>query len=154
VGYTKRELITAAFEEVGLASYVFDLQPEQIQSALRKLDSMAAMWEAKGILLGYPMVSSPDDSDLDSDSNAPDSANEAIILNLGIRLAPSFGKSVAIETRINAKLAYDALLSAACFPIEMQLPRGMTAGAGHKNRTYLEDPVEQVQVSDGDILSF
>lgn len=157
MGYTKREFITAAFEEVGLASYIFDLQPEQVQSALRKLDAMMATWNAKGIRLGYPLVSSPDDSDLDDDSNVPDSANEAVIFNLGIRLAPSFGKSVAIETRINAKLAYDALLSIACFPVEMQLPSGMPAGAGNRIFTdskFLYGPDDAVQVGNDSLLDF
>jgi hypothetical protein len=54
MGYTKRQFISAAFEEIGLASYVFDLQPEQLQSALRRLDAMMADWNAKGIRLGYP----------------------------------------------------------------------------------------------------
>ena len=35
MGYSKRQFVAAAFEEIGLASYVFDLQPEQLQSALR-----------------------------------------------------------------------------------------------------------------------
>ena len=54
MGYKKRQFISAAFEEIGLASYVFDLQPEQLQSALRRLDAMMADWNAKGIRLGYP----------------------------------------------------------------------------------------------------
>ena len=40
MGWTKRQFVTQAFEEIGLASYVFDLTPEQLQSALRRLDAM------------------------------------------------------------------------------------------------------------------
>mgnify|MGYP003525752305 CR=1 FL=1 len=53
MGWTKRQFVTQAFEEIGLAAYVFDLTPEQLQSALRRLDSMMASWNAKGIRLGY-----------------------------------------------------------------------------------------------------
>jgi hypothetical protein len=45
MGYKKRQFISAAFEEIGLASYVFDLQPEQLESALRRLDAMIADFE-------------------------------------------------------------------------------------------------------------
>ena len=40
MGYSKRQFVAAAFEEIGLASYAFDLQPQQFESALRRLDAM------------------------------------------------------------------------------------------------------------------
>ena len=131
MGYTKRQFISAALEEIGLASYVFDMQPEQLQSALRRLDAMMADWNAKGIRLAYPLPSSPQDSDLDEETFVPDSAYEAIICNLGIRLAPSYGKTVMIETKTTAKQAYDILLQRATFPLEKQLPSTTPAGAGN-----------------------
>ena len=42
MGYTKRQFILAAFEEIGLAAYTFDLQPDQLESARRRLDAMIA----------------------------------------------------------------------------------------------------------------
>ena len=84
MGYTKQQFVSAALEEIGLASYVFDLQPEQLQSALRRLDAMMADWNGKGIRLGYPLPSSPQDSDLDEETLVPDSAYETIICSLGI----------------------------------------------------------------------
>ena len=64
---------------------------------------MLAEWNAKGIRLGYPIPGSPDD-DLASEAAAvPDSAYEAVILNLAIRLAPQYGKTVALETKATAK---------------------------------------------------
>jgi hypothetical protein len=131
MGYTKRQFVTAALEEIGLASYVFDLQPEQLQSALRRLDALMADWNGKGIRLGYPLPSSPQDSDLDEESNVPDAANEAVILNLAIRLAPSYGKQVAIETKASAKQGYDVLLQRATVPPQQQLPGSLPSGAGN-----------------------
>jgi hypothetical protein len=134
MGYSKRQFVTAAFEEIGLASYVFDLSPEQLESALRRLDAMMAEWNAKGIRLGYPLPGSPESSDLDAESTVPDSANEAIITGLAIRIAPSLGKQLMPETKVTAKMAYNTLLARACQPIEMQLPGSLPAGAG--NKTY------------------
>jgi len=132
VSYTKREIVEAAFEEIGLSEYVFDLQPQQLESALRRLDAMMATWNGRGIRLGYPLPSSPTDSDLDEDSYLPDAANEAAITNLAIRIAPSYGKTPSAETKSAAKIAYDLLLSKAAHPIEMQLPSTMPRGAGNK----------------------
>ncbi|MES0445000.1 MAG: packaged DNA stabilization gp4 family protein [Desulfobacterales bacterium] len=133
MGWTKRQLIEQAFDEIGLASYVYDLTPDQLQSALRKMDGMLAGWDAKGIKIGYPLTASPQDSSLDTETNVPDAANEAIYLNLGIRIAPGFGKMVAMDTKANAREAYRALLVGIAMPKEMQLPSTMPSGAGNKS---------------------
>lgn len=140
MGYSKRQFVSAALEEIGLASYAFDMQPEQLESALRRLDAMMADWNAKGIRLGYPIPSSPQDSDLDQQTEVPDSAYEAIICSLGIRLAPSYGKSVMIETKTTAKQGYDILLQRATYPLEKQLPSTMPSGAGNKPWRVNDNP--------------
>jgi hypothetical protein len=156
MGYSKRQFINAALEEIGLASYVFDLQPEQIDTARRRLDAMMADWNGKGIRLGYPIPSSPEDGDLDEQTNVPDSAYEAIICSLGIRLAPSYGKQVMAETKVVAKQGYDILLQRATYPLEQQLPGTMPAGAGNKpwryDNPYVRPPVHPVDAGpDGPI---
>jgi len=133
MGWTKRQFVTQAFEEIGLASYVFDLTPEQLDSALRRLDSMIAAWNALGIRLGYPLPSSPDDSDLDEQTNVPDSSVEAIYTNLAIKLAPSYGKQVMPDTKATAKESYNTLLSIAAMPMQQQMPSTMPSGAGNKS---------------------
>jgi hypothetical protein len=70
----------------------------------------------------------------------PDSAYEAIICSLGIRLAPSFGKTVMIETKTTAKQGYDILLQRATFPLEQQLPGTMPSGAGNKPWRVTDNP--------------
>lgn len=147
MGYSKRQFVASAFEEIGLASYVFDLQPEQLQSALTRLDAMMADWNGKGIRLGYPLPGSPQDSELDEPTLVPDSANQAIFTNLAIRLAPAYGKAVMIETKATAKDSYNTLLQRATAPIEQQMPSTMPSGAGNKPwRTYdnpfLRPPVD------------
>lgn len=136
MGYSKRQFVSGAFEEIGLASYVFDLSPEQLESAVRRLDAMMAEWNGKGIRLGYPIPGSPQDSDLDEPSNVPDSAWEAITANLALRLAPTMGKTPSVETKITAKNAYNTVLARACFPPEMQFPGTLPSGAGNKPKLY------------------
>jgi hypothetical protein len=140
MGYSKRQFVNAALEEIGLASYVFDVQPEQLEFAMRRLDAMMADWNGKGIRLGYPLPGSPQDSSLDEQTLVPDSAFEAIICNLGIRLAPSYGRQVMMETKATAKQAYDILLQRATFPLEQQLPAQMPSGAGNKPWRMYDNP--------------
>jgi hypothetical protein len=140
MGWTKRQFVVQAFEEVGLAAYVFDLQPEQLQNALRKLDTMMGTWNGLGIRLGYPLPSSPQYSSLDEETFVPDYANEAVYTNLGIRVASGFGKTVTPETKATAKAAYDVLLKRAAFPMEQQFPDTLPAGAGNKPWGNYDDP--------------
>ncbi len=147
MGYSKRQFVTAALEEIGIASYSFDVSPEQLESALRRLDSMIAAWNALGIRLGYPLPSSPQDSDLDEQTNVPDSSNEAIYTNLAIKLAPSYGKQVMPDTKATAKESYNTLLSRAAMPMEQQMPSTMPSGSGNKpwrvyDNPFLRPPVD------------
>lgn len=135
---TKRQLIEAAHAELGLADYVFDLPAEQLQLALRRLDAMMAEWNGMGLRLGYPIPGSVEGGDLDTDAGVPDSAWETIVLNLAIRLAPSFGKAVAQETKAEAKRGFNMLLGKV-LPNTMQLGR-IVAGAGNKTWRWQLDP--------------
>jgi hypothetical protein len=158
MGWTKRQFVTQAFEEIGLASYVFDLTPEQLDSALRRLDTMIASWNALGIRLGYPLPLSPQDTDLDTETGVPDAANEAVICNLAVRIAPSFGKQVSPGTMATAKFGYDTLMARAAMPHEQQFPRTLPAGAGQKPWRYddpfMPAPTDPVQVGPDGPLEF
>lgn len=152
MSYTKRQFVTAAFEEIGLASYVFDLQPQTLQTGVKRLDAMMAQWNARGIRLGYPLASDPDNALLDTDTGVPDSANEAIITNLAMRLAPGFGKSIAADTKATAKTGLNTLQARAAVPPEMQLPGTLPAGAGNKPwsiyEPFLPRPVDPLLAGD------
>lgn len=154
MGWTKLDFVFQAFEEIGVAQSPLDLSPEQRQSGLRKLDAMMAVWNGRGIRLGYPLPSSPGASDITDDTEVPDRANEAIYTNLAIRLASSIGRPVSMELKATAKQAYDVLLSHSAMPSEMQLPSGVPAGAGHKTsgRPFLAGPEDAIDVGpDGEL---
>jgi hypothetical protein len=140
MGYTKRQYIEAALTEIGLADYVFNSTPQDLQTALRRLDGMMAEWNERGIRLGYPLPLSPQQSDLDSQTAVPDRANEAIVTNLACRIAPSYGKQVLPATMATAREAYNTILARAAMPQEQQFPRTMPAGAGNKPWTWQGDP--------------
>jgi hypothetical protein len=159
MAYTKRQFVEAALTEIGLASYVFDIQPEQLEYARRRLDAMMADWNGKGIRLSYPIPASPEQGSLAEETNVPDSANEAVILNLAVRLAPSYGKQIMPDTRLLAKTAYDTVLQRATAPIELQFPDTLPSGAGNKywrdaDDPFMPTPVDPVETGPEGILEF
>lgn len=142
MSWTKRQLITQAFEEIGLAAYVFDLTPEQLNSALRRMDAMIAGWNANGVRIGYSLPSSPDDSGLDQESNIPDFAIEAVYLGLACRLAPGFGKTISPQTQKFADMAYSSMLNQTALPTpERQMPITMPRGQGTKPWRNFNNPL-------------
>lgn len=135
---TKRQLIEAAHAELGLQDYVFDLPAEQLQLALRRLDAMMADWNGMGLRLGYAIPGSVEGGDLDTEAGVPDRAWEAIVTNLAIRLAPSFGKQVSPETKGVAERGLNMLLGKVVPP---QMSYGyIPAGAGNKPWRWNLDP--------------
>lgn len=149
MSFTKRQFVDAAFQEAGLASYIFSLTPDQLQSALLRLDGMMATWEGKSILIAWPFATSPEDSDLDTETNAPLDANEAIYLNLAIRIAPMFGKTLSNDTQKNARQAYNQLLGQFTKSKAKQLPTTLTRGAGSKYWDLFNDPFVWVENTNG-----
>ena len=128
---TKRAYVEDALSEIGLATYVFDAQPDTLQSCLKRLDAMLAEWNGRGIRIAYPIPATLGGGDLDTDAGGPDAAWQAIVCNLAIRIAPLFGRQVMRETKVAAAQGLQTLLGKATMPMEMQLRR-MPLGAGNK----------------------
>ena len=159
MSWTKKQFITQAYKEIGLAAYIYDLQPEQLQDAGVTLDAMMAMWNGKGIRIGYPIASNPEDVDIDTETNVPDSANLAIYMNLAILLAPGFGKIVSPETKRAAKDGYDVLAARGQAPGPKQMPKGYPKGAGHKawrdnHYPFTPAPADEIEAGTDSIIEF
>lgn len=140
--WTKKQIIEQAFEEIGLASYIFDITADQLESALRRLDLMVASWQARNIQIGYPLPASPGNSNIDEEIQTSLNNNEALVLNLAVRLAPAYGKSVSPDTKANAKVLYDQLLIEAAMPYEQQFVKTLPLGAGYKrtDQVFVNSP--------------
>lgn len=133
MAWTKREFIVAALEEIGLTS-AYDLAADELAASLKRLDNMMATWNANGLRLGYPLPDTPADSDIDDNTNVPDRANEAIVTNLAVRLAPMYGKTVSQDTKVSASQAYRVVANYAVAPLPRAMPNdAVPAGAGAKD---------------------
>ena len=155
MSWTKQQVIEAAFEEIGLDPAQYELQPSQLQSALRRLDSMMATWGVNGVRVGYPAGGG-----FAQDTFAPDWALESMYLNLAIRLAPMYGKAVGQETRQNADDTFRSITQQASgLPPEVQMPGTMPAGAGAKPwrtqmRPFLNPPVDPLESGEDGPIDF
>lgn len=124
---TKGEIVTAALSQIGIADYEFDISDEEVTSGILRLDSMLSMWSSKGIHVSYNYVGGSDD-----ESGLPSTTLEAVISNLAIRLAPSYGKQIPLDVRAIAKSGLTAIMSESARPRERQLG-AFLRGAGYKN---------------------
>jgi len=148
MSWTKGEIIRDVFTEMGIASYEFDVSPEEVVGAIRRLDTMMGEWEIRGLRLSYPQPSSPDGSSSDDDANVPAYALEAIITNLAIRLAPSYGKGISPDTKTTAKTSLSMLFGLSAKPVEQQ-KNSMPSGAGYKGTgQWTSEPNDPLIVGD------
>lgn len=154
MGWTKKQFIQKAYGEIGLGSYFFDLEPEQLQDGLLSLESMLGEWYSKQIMIGYPFADDPTVADLDVVTDVPFNFNKAVFTNLAIILAPSFGKTPSLETKLSADAGYNVLCTRAASPRQIKLPTTTPLGAGNKPilRRFVEAEVDQevnLQKADG-----
>lgn len=150
--WSKRDICAEAFAEIGKGSYTFDMQPEEYQMALRRLDTMMATWGATAnIRIGY--VGGIGFGDIGEETEVPDWAVEAMYLNLAIRLAPTYGKTVSPETKISAKTALDSIMNATIELAPRYLGGYAGAGAGLWNSLLPAAP-DPVETGAGGILDF
>lgn len=144
---TKSDLVDAIYEEIALAGYVFDLTDEERIAALRRIDRMAARWDAMGIRIGYNLPATPGAGNLNDDAGIPDWAEDAFITNGALRVAPTIGKQVSQDTRIAARQSYNALLLGNYEIPQMQMPRHMPIGMGNRRNTKNQQffaPVDRI----------
>jgi hypothetical protein len=99
-GPKKGDIIDSAFEECGRAGFVFDTQPEEKTTALRRLNAlMYELRDSKGIDLGYDF---PLPGTLGSGSELsgiPWSVLDAVVTMLALRIAPAMGKTLSPESK-------------------------------------------------------
>lgn len=130
--YTKGQLVQEAFTEIGLAAYDFDLTSDEVQTAIRRLDAMAANWEGRGWTFGYNLPSEFDGSDPSNPSGIADTDALLFALNLAVAIAPAYGKTPSIETKVAARQAIENIRSRFVKPAEVQYRNTMPRGAGNR----------------------
>lgn len=129
--HTKKQIIEKAFRMLGMGS-AFNIGPAEMQDALDDLDTMMAAWAGVGLDLGYALPTNPSESSTADNSGLPDDANEPVILNLAMKLAPGYGKTPMPGMGAQARSGYLALLRRAVRPPQQQMQGNVPLGAGNR----------------------
>lgn len=141
------ELISDALEEILVNQDESPEEPSDVQSAIRAMNRMIAAWNYP---LGYTVVDNVDD-----EVTVIAAAEEAIVKNLAIRLAPQFDAIVTLDLKNAAKGALASLRRIVIVVGEASYPSRLPVGSGnqHHNRTfYPPSDAELVQEEGGSII--
>lgn len=95
------KVIERAFGVIQVRAAEQPLQASELQDGIDHLNALMASWVSNGITIPYSKVTNADD-----ETNLPDWSLRAIYYNLGLDLAPIYGKTVAPAL---AKAASDSL---------------------------------------------
>jgi len=126
---TKREIIQAAFNELGMGGSGMDMSAEDFADVQVRLDGLMAQWHSQGIELGFPIGIA---TEPDTDTNLPPDAEIAVICNLALQIAPSYGKAASPQTLINARQGFRVLLNKTTeIPKKRINTSAIPAGAGY-----------------------
>jgi P22 tail accessory factor len=131
---TKGQVVAAAFEEIGLAGYEFDVTPDENASALRKLDSLMARLQGPGsnLPLGYNAPAAIGQSQPTDASGIPDLAFEYVGIELALAIMPAIGKTMSAETRQRLNIARRDTRNALTVIPDRALQPSTARGAGAK----------------------
>jgi len=131
---TRAVILQRAFARIGIADYVFDVEPDERAEARLTLDGMMSEWDAAGVALGYtPSGGADNDAVM---MTTPAWADAVIWNNLAVRLAPDYGKTILVDLRRDARRGYDLAVSKTIvIPVERRAtPRVVGGGARYYRR--------------------
>jgi hypothetical protein len=116
---TANDLIRQALLELGVISVGEGATAEEANDSLAMLNDMLAEWELSGIAIGAQSLA------LDTVLPWPQNHNRPVMLNLALRLSPSFGVTMNQVTAQGATAGYRALQNAYGRPHDMTVDRAL-----------------------------
>lgn len=129
---TKRLVVDMAYDEVRMAVPEFQVNPNELNTVLTKLDMLMDEWKVSGIDLGYNAPSIPGNGDLEDPIGIPNAALHSVALYLALRVSPAFGKTLSGETRAAMALSMSNLRGMTAHIPNMRLPRTTPLGQGNR----------------------
>ena len=131
---TMRQVVSDAFEEIGVKTAEIALTSDELQSGIRRCNDMLTEWADTGITPGYIEVLNGDDT-LNVDRNAIG----AIKYNLAIRCAPSYQKQITQSLAMMASSTLQALETSAVHIGDVAFPDTLPIGSGNDCGDYYDD---------------
>lgn len=129
-----REVVEDAMEDIGVKKAEVSLEPDELQSGIRRCNDMLAQWVELGIIVGYnPVFNGDDVLELDA------SAIAAVKAKLAIKLAPSYSKQITSALAENARESMEMLEIANSHIGTIAYPDTLPVGSGNQCGDYYED---------------
>lgn len=128
---TKGDIINEAYSRARISGLTRNPTPSDIGLALKRLESMAALWEAMSVCTGYAFEDDPDPT---TPHNVPRQYWNAYESNLAISLLSDFGKQPAQTLVMEAQGTFSAVSGATARVEQINEPNRMPVGSG--NRLY------------------
>ena len=126
-GVPKSTLIEEAYSICGSAGYEFGRTPEEVNSALQKLNVMMKTWPWNALGYVQPDYGVGLPTDL---SGLPDEAVEAVTYELAVRISPEFGSTMSAEARSTRATSKAALMAYVASVPKMPFARDTVRGSG------------------------
>lgn len=123
------ELVTDALEEIIVQSDEAPIEQSEGRAAIRALNDMMMSYEARGINLGYTVVTS-----LADDITVPLGAVRWMKLQLAIEMAPRYNATVDNVLLMKVKDAYQAALNLSYDSIQSEYPSTLPIGSGNDSQ--------------------
>lgn len=160
----KVEIINDAYTEMRISGLTSKPTPSELEYALRKLEYMAAEWEAnRNVCVGYNLEEGG--ADPNSESGISFANGQAFSTNLAMRLIAAFGKQIPPSLAAQASQSYSAMSTVNAVVRETQYPERQPTGSGNTlrffrwARFYRKQPLapiscETEQITQGEINDY
>lgn len=127
---SKIELIDRAYSKLRISGITVNPTPGDVNIALDEMECMLAEWDLVNVCLGYQFEDEPDPN---TESGLVRGYENAVQVNLAIRLAPEFGKPSG-ELVSHASQSYSKISSAVAKVKEVPYPQRQPVGEANTLR--------------------
>jgi hypothetical protein len=124
----KVDIINQAYEDLRISGITVEPTPEEHTRALKRLEDMAAEWEAASYRLGYALE---DDPDPNTEAGIDRMHMTAFTQALAVRLIPAFNIKVPPELHRQASAAVSRMASTVFTPGRMHWSTRHPIGSGN-----------------------
>ena len=143
------EVIKDALEDIIVQSSESELVQSEGLAAIRALNDLMAAWAARGLELGYSVV-----SDVGDYLNVPFGAIRGIKANLALELAPKYNVPITAELVRKANDGFQACLNLAVQMSEGAFPPTLPMGSGnYSESTFYPDNESTILTETGGAIA-
>lgn len=141
---TKGEIVSEAYAWLGISGITTEPTPGEVTRGLNLLEKMAREFDSRNICTNFNYEDSPAPT---TESGIDDAYTYAAETQLGIRLAPYFGKELTVTQRMQASGSLSNWAARTSVTRRVPYPSRMPKGRGNLTVNRYFPPVEQIPVS-------